>query len=60
MLYMFLFGQLLAHYGICVENPKGVCRGVSGISLDGSPLPGDALLPLSDDGAEHRVMVVLG
>jgi cyclic beta-1,2-glucan synthetase len=47
-------------YRISVENPKGVCRGVSRVSLDGSLLPGEALIPLSDDGREHRVEVVLG
>ena len=45
---------------ITVENPKRVSRGVSRISLDGALLPGDALVPLSDDGGEHRVEVVLG
>jgi cyclic beta-1,2-glucan synthetase len=47
-------------YRIAVENPKGVCRGVSGISLDGTPLSADALVPLRDDGSEHRVDGVLG
>jgi cyclic beta-1,2-glucan synthetase len=47
-------------YQITVANPKGVCRGVSRVSLDGTALPGDGLVPLSDDGREHRVEVVLG
>ena len=47
-------------YRITVENPKGVCRGVSRVSLDGTPLPREALVPLSDDGREHQVRVVLG
>jgi cyclic beta-1,2-glucan synthetase len=47
-------------YRIAVENPKGVCRGVSRVRLDGTSLSGDALIPLSDDGSEHRVQVVLG
>jgi len=47
-------------YRITVKNPKGVCRGVSGISLDGTPIPGGELVPLVDDGREHRVEVVLG
>jgi len=47
-------------YGITVENPDAVCHGVSRISLDGTPLPKEALVPLSDDGLEHRVHVVLG
>jgi cyclic beta-1,2-glucan synthetase len=49
-----------ALYRIKVENRAGVCCGVSRISLDGTALPGDALVPLSDDGREHRVEVVLG
>jgi cyclic beta-1,2-glucan synthetase len=47
-------------YGITVENPDAVCHGVSSISLDGTPLSKDALVPLSDDGLEHLVHVVLG
>jgi cyclic beta-1,2-glucan synthetase len=47
-------------YRITVENPNGVCRGVSKVILDGTPLSGEALVPLSDDGLEHRVQVVLG
>jgi cyclic beta-1,2-glucan synthetase len=49
-----------SRYRIRVENPKAVCRGVSRISLDGTVLAADALIPLSDDGSEHRVEVVLG
>jgi cyclic beta-1,2-glucan synthetase len=47
-------------YRIEVENPNAVCRGVCGVSLDGTPLPVEALVPLSDDGLEHRIHVVLG
>ena len=47
-------------YRFTVGNPKGVCRGVSRASLDGVLLPGGALVPLSDDGGEHLVEVVLG
>jgi cyclic beta-1,2-glucan synthetase len=47
-------------YRIAVENPKGVCRGVSRVSLDGTLLSGEALIPLANDGCEHRVEVVLG
>ncbi len=50
----------LSLYRITVENPKGVCRGVARLSLDGAVLPGEALIPLSDDGKEHDVQVVLG
>ncbi|HEU5180313.1 MAG TPA: glucoamylase family protein [Candidatus Polarisedimenticolia bacterium] len=47
-------------YRITVENPRGACRGVSRISLDGTQLPGESPVPLSDDGGEHQVRVVLG
>jgi cyclic beta-1,2-glucan synthetase len=47
-------------YRIAVENPNGVCRGVSRVSLDGTLLPGGALVPLVDDGSEHRIQVMLG
>jgi cyclic beta-1,2-glucan synthetase len=54
-----------ARYEIAVENPNGVCRGVASWTLDGvtqpTPLPGTpARLNLADDGATHRVHVVLG
>ena len=47
-------------YRIEVTNPSSVCRGVSSLSLDGAPLPAEAPVPLSDDGLEHLVQVVLG
>jgi cyclic beta-1,2-glucan synthetase len=50
-----------AHYDIEVQNPDGVCRGVVRVELDGVALPGtQARIPLGDDGADHRVRVVLG
>ena len=52
-----------ARYEIAVENPAGVSRGVVGVELDGAPMPaagGQARLALVDDGATHRVRVVLG
>ena len=50
-----------ARYDIQVENPRGVCRGVVQAELDGVALPDNvALVPLADDGAIHRVRVVLG
>ncbi|HET9736106.1 MAG TPA: hypothetical protein VFP62_12610, partial [Burkholderiales bacterium] len=50
-----------ATYEIAVENPKGVSRGVASASLDGQALPaGSARVPLADDGAVHKVRVVLG
>jgi cyclic beta-1,2-glucan synthetase len=47
-------------YRILVANPKGVCRGVSRILLDGKLLPQDAPITLMDDGQEHQVEVELG
>jgi cyclic beta-1,2-glucan synthetase len=47
-------------YRIAVENPNGVCRGVAVASLDGVPIAGAAVVPLSDDGRAHEVRVVLG
>ncbi len=47
-------------YRITVENPKGVCRGVASVTLDGTPLAADALIPLADNARDHEVRVVLG
>jgi hypothetical protein len=33
---------------------------VARLSLDGILLSGEAVIPLSDDGSEHRVQVELG
>jgi cyclic beta-1,2-glucan synthetase len=54
----YRFGGTL--YRINIENPNGVCRGVSRVSLDGSLLPREGLVPLVDDGRTHQVRVVLG
>ncbi len=56
---VFRYGS--ARYEIEVENPRGVSRGVTGVELDGAARPlGEASIPLVDDGATHRVRVVLG
>ena len=47
-------------YRITVENPRSVCRGVSSIMLDGVPLSAGAAIPLSGNGGEHHIQVVLG
>jgi cyclic beta-1,2-glucan synthetase len=47
-------------YRITVDNPKGVCSGVSRVSLDATVLDADATVPLTDDGREHLVEVELG
>jgi cyclic beta-1,2-glucan synthetase len=50
-----------ARYEIAVENPGGVCRGVARVELDGVALAeGRLRVDLVDDGATHRVRVVLG
>lgn len=58
--FEIVYGHGDTTYRIDVQNPNGVCRGVSSLSLDEASLPADALVQLSDDGMEHRVRVVLG
>jgi cyclic beta-1,2-glucan synthetase len=59
--FEIVFRYHSARYDIAVENPHGVSRGVARIDLDGAPLPGaPAQIPLSDDGAAHRVRVIMG
>ena len=57
--YEIVFRYHSARYQLTVENPRGVMRGVSSISLDGSPLA-KGEIPLADDGREHSIVVVLG
>ncbi len=50
-----------ARYEVVVENPRGVARGLSSLELDGAPLASDSMyIQLADDGAAHRIRVVLG
>ncbi len=52
-----------ARYEIAVENPRNATRGVSHVELDGVELAVEgavADIPLVDDGAAHRVRLVLG
>ncbi|MGB8840181.1 MAG: glucoamylase family protein [Aliidongia sp.] len=60
--FEIVFRYRSAHYDIAVENPNSVCRGVLSITLDGKLMPEskNALVPLADDGATHRVRLVLG
>jgi cyclic beta-1,2-glucan glucanotransferase len=46
-------------YHIVVANPDGVEKGVRCVTLDGQPAPGGRV-PLTDDGSEHQVRVVMG
>jgi cellobiose phosphorylase len=48
-----------ATYRVTVLNPKGVCRGVKSIALDGEKLKGNLIRPHSD-GKTHEVVVTLG
>ncbi|HSM59629.1 MAG TPA: hypothetical protein VK849_02480, partial [Longimicrobiales bacterium] len=48
-----------ATYTITVENPEMRSTGKVSLTLDGAPLPDD-FLPLTDDGARHRVRAVIG
>jgi cyclic beta-1,2-glucan synthetase len=47
-------------YEISVVNPDHVCRGVSIASVDEVAVADPVRIPLVDDGATHRVRVVLG
>jgi cyclic beta-1,2-glucan synthetase len=49
-----------ARYEIVVQNPQGVCRGVSSIELDGNLLTDGGSIPLVDDGVTHHINLVLG
>jgi cyclic beta-1,2-glucan synthetase len=46
-------------YEISVSNPERRCRGIADAELDGSAVD-PAAIPLVDDGATHRVRVVVG
>ncbi len=63
--FEIVFRYRSARYDIAVENPRGVTRGVARADLDGAALPAarpenPTRIPLVDDGATHRVRVVLG
>jgi len=59
--FEIIFRYHSARYDIMVENPKGVSRGVVYAELDDVVLSGEhARISLADDGAIHRVRVVLG
>ncbi len=59
--FEIIFRYRSARYDIAVANPHGGSRGVAHAELDGTALPGNpARIPLADDGATHRVRVILG
>lgn len=47
-------------YEIVFSNPEGVNRGIRSILLDGTPLEPGQAIHLEEDGATHRVEVVMG
>ena len=58
--YSINFRYRTATYQILVNNPSGISRGVASVSLDGRFLANYATIPLTDDGAAHKVHIVLG
>ena len=61
--FEIIFRYHSATYEISVENPLSVCRGILATKLDGEmqkTAGGKLVLPLLDDGATHKVQVVLG
>jgi cyclic beta-1,2-glucan synthetase len=57
--YEVRFTRGRTSYRIVVENPRGVCRGVARLEVDGTACDGSDV-PVVDDGREHSVRVVLG
>jgi cyclic beta-1,2-glucan synthetase len=53
----YRWGQSLYH--IHVENPEGIAQGVRELTLDGKEIS-NGVMPLVDDGEEHKVSVKLG
>ena len=60
--FEIVFRYRSTRYEISVTNPHGVCRGVASITLDDNALAttNSTLIALVDDGATHRVQVLLG
>ena len=59
--FSITFRYHASRYEVHVENPHGVTRGVSRVEIDGvQTAPGQAALPLVDDGATHHIRVWLG
>jgi cyclic beta-1,2-glucan synthetase len=48
-----------SRYKIVVSNPSHIAHGVKSVKLDGTDCP-DRIIPLVDDGKEHRVEVGMG
>jgi len=54
------FTHRTSRYEITVENPQGVSRGIVRVEHDGDVLPNGGEIPLADDGATHRLRIVMG
>ena len=55
------FRYYTARYEIVVANPSGVNRGVASVHLDGNALSaGDTQIALLDDGAHHKIEIIMG
>jgi cellobiose phosphorylase len=48
-----------AIYEIEIDKPRGISKGIKGITVDGEPIDGNVILPHAD-GAIHRVQVDMG
>ena len=46
-------------YNITVENPKGICKGVKRMTVDGKATAGNTI-PLAKEGSTVEVTVTLG
>jgi cyclic beta-1,2-glucan synthetase len=57
--YSILWRNGSTRYEISVANPDHCCRGITQAELDGDAVD-PAVIPLVDEGATHRVRVVLG
>ena len=59
--FEIVFRYRSSRYEISVENSAGVCRGVVATKVDGVlTRGGQSQVPLLDDGATHKVEVILG
>lgn len=54
------FKHRSATYEIAVENPRRVSSGVAEVRVDGLKMSTSSALSLKDDGATHKVLIVLG
>ena len=56
------FRHRSSRYEISVENPLEVCTGILAVKLDGETVTGErkGVIALVDDGATHKVTIVLG